>query len=139
MILNRARTRLSIAAARSAPILDYRRDPLAGQCGSSNRVTGLASGLHCVGVAAGWSTSVGSAAPGAVYALDRARELIWGTGFTLVGFAAGTGYSAVSQVAGRASTVLLVLIVVAVGAHHLRRRRRRREGRQAVAERPPPA
>jgi membrane protein DedA with SNARE-associated domain len=61
-------------------------------------------------------------------AFNAAGAVVWGTTFTMLGYAAGASYNKVEKVAGKASTALLVVIVLAVIANHLRvRRKERRE------------
>lgn len=56
-------------------------------------------------------------------AFNAAGGLLWGVGFTLLGYAAGASYEKVEKIAGWASTSLLVLVLaVAVGVHLYRRR-----------------
>ncbi len=55
-------------------------------------------------------------------AFNAAGGLLWGVGFTLLGYGAGASYATVEKAAGWASTGLLVLILaVAVGMHLHRR------------------
>ncbi|HXA59714.1 MAG TPA: DedA family protein [Streptosporangiaceae bacterium] len=50
--------------------------------------------------------------------------LVWGVGFTLLGYFAGTAYIKVEQIVGRVIAVLIALVVIAVLlGWHLRRRR----------------
>lgn len=50
--------------------------------------------------------------------------LVWGVGFTLLGYFAGTAYTKVEQIVGRVIAVLIALVVIAVLlGWHLRRRR----------------
>ncbi len=59
-------------------------------------------------------------------AFNAAGGLVWGLGFTLLGYVAGASYQKVAQVAGWASEAILVLIVVGVVVFVVRRRRRER-------------
>jgi len=61
-------------------------------------------------------------------AFNAAGGLVWGLGFTLLGYVAGASYQKVAQVAGWASEAILALIVVAVIVFVIRRRRRERVG-----------
>ncbi|MBA3525029.1 MAG: DedA family protein, partial [Geodermatophilaceae bacterium] len=57
---------------------------------------------------------------------NAAGGLVWGLGFTLLGYLAGASYQRVEQIAGRASEVILAVVVLAViGVVVLRRRRER--------------
>ncbi len=65
---------------------------------------------------------------------NAAGALVWGVGFTLVGYVAGASYRSVEKVAGRASLGVLALVVLLVLLLHLRRRRaERREEATASA------
>lgn len=57
-------------------------------------------------------------------AYNAAGGLVWGGGFTLLGYLAGASYKQVEKVAGRASLGLLVLVVVAAVLVAVLRRRR---------------
>ncbi len=59
---------------------------------------------------------------------NAAGGLVWGLGFTLLGYVAGASYQKVAQAAGWASEAILALIVVAVIVFVIRRRRRERVG-----------
>lgn len=61
-------------------------------------------------------------------AFNAAGGLVWGLGFTLLGYVAGASYQKVAQVAGWASEAILALIVVAVSVFVIRRGRRERVG-----------
>jgi membrane protein DedA with SNARE-associated domain len=61
-------------------------------------------------------------------AFNAAGGIVWGTGFVLVGYAAGAGYEHVEKVAGRASTGVLVVVVLVLAANALRLRRKERHG-----------
>lgn len=61
-------------------------------------------------------------------AFNAAGGLVWGLGFTLLGYVAGASYQKVAQVAGWASEAILALIVVAVIVFVIHRRRRERVG-----------
>ena len=53
--------------------------------------------------------------------------LVWGVGFTLVGYFAGTSYERVAKAIGRGSAVVVAVVVVAlIVSWHVRRRRRER-------------
>jgi membrane-associated protein len=53
--------------------------------------------------------------------------LVWGVGFTLLGYLAGTAYAQVEHTVGRALAIVLAAVVIAaLAAWHLRRRRARR-------------
>lgn len=50
--------------------------------------------------------------------------LVWGVGFTLIGYAAGNAYSRIEHFVGRGAALLLVaLIVVLLAVRHVRRHR----------------
>jgi membrane-associated protein len=66
-------------------------------------------------------------------AFNAAGGLIWGLGFTLLGYLAGASYQKVEKVAGRASAALLALLLIA-GIVVVVIRRRRRDGH---SEHPP--
>ncbi len=51
--------------------------------------------------------------------------MVWGGGFTLVGYFAGESYAKIEQLLGRASATLTVLVVVGVLVVVVHRRRRR--------------
>jgi membrane-associated protein len=59
-------------------------------------------------------------------AFNAAGGLVWGTGFVLIGYAAGAGYKKVEKYAGRASWGVLILVVLVLVIGHLRGRRRER-------------
>ena len=62
-------------------------------------------------------------------AFNAAGGLVWGIGFTLLGYFAGNAYKRVESAAGTvAAIVVAVAVVAALVVWHLRRRRR--EGRQ---------
>ncbi|WP_261556373.1 DedA family protein [Frankia tisae] len=67
-------------------------------------------------------------------AFNAAGGLLWGVGFTLLGYAAGASYAKVEKAAGWASTGLLVVVVAVLVGVHLRRRRHRAD----PADQPPP-
>lgn len=56
---------------------------------------------------------------------NAAGGLVWGLGFTLLGYLAGASYQRVAQYAGWASEAILAAVVVAVVVFVIRRRRRR--------------
>jgi membrane-associated protein len=74
-------------------------------------------------------------------AFNAAGGLVWGTGFVLIGYAAGASYQRVEKVAGRASTGILILVVLALAANalRLRRKERRGEGTEPYADEAPGA
>jgi membrane-associated protein len=54
--------------------------------------------------------------------------LVWGVGFTLLGYFAGSAYTRVEHTVGRALALTLAAVVIAVlVVWHLRRRRARRD------------
>lgn len=55
-----------------------------------------------------------------------AGGVVWGTGFTLLGYAAGTGYARIERIAGRFSLVLLALVIAGAIAYRVRDGRRER-------------
>jgi membrane-associated protein len=57
-------------------------------------------------------------------AFNAAGALVWGLGFTLLGYLAGASYRKVEQIAGRASEAILVAVVIAVIAFVIVRRHR---------------
>lgn len=57
---------------------------------------------------------------------NAAGGLIWGVGFTLLGYLAGASYQTVAKVAGRASAAILAVVLVAISIGMLMRRRRRK-------------
>jgi membrane-associated protein len=57
---------------------------------------------------------------------NAAGGLVWGAGFTLLGYAAGASYHKVEHYAGRASEAILALVLVVVVALVVRHRRRAR-------------
>jgi membrane-associated protein len=59
-------------------------------------------------------------------AFNAAGGVLWGVGFTLLGYAAGESYKQVQSYAGRASEVILGLVVLAVLVMVIRHRRRER-------------
>src|ERR1700712_102559 len=61
-------------------------------------------------------------------AFNAAGGIVWGTGFVLIGYAAGASYARVEKVAGRASTGILIVVVLALVANALRLRRKERRG-----------
>jgi membrane-associated protein len=61
-------------------------------------------------------------------AFNAAGGLVWGLGFTLLGYLAGASYHTVEKVAGRASAAILALLVLtAIVVVVIRRRRRERD------------
>jgi membrane-associated protein len=61
-------------------------------------------------------------------AFNAAGGLVWGAGFTLLGYLAGASYQTVGKVAGRASAAILAIVVlIVVIALVIRRRRRHAE------------
>jgi membrane protein DedA with SNARE-associated domain len=63
---------------------------------------------------------------GRFLAFNAAGGLIWGVGFTLVGYLAGNSYAAVQRTIGRAGTFIVAgLTVIAFVTWRVRRRRRR--------------
>jgi membrane-associated protein len=60
-------------------------------------------------------------------AFNAAGGIIWGVGFTLLGYLAGASYEKVQHYAGQASEVVLAVVVVAVIFLVVRHRRRERE------------
>ncbi|CAJ62320.1 MULTISPECIES: DedA family protein [Frankia] len=72
-------------------------------------------------------------------AFNAAGGLLWGVGFTLLGYAAGASYASIEKAAGWASTGLLVLILaVAVGLHLHRRHRHVTNPDPPIPPTPPP-
>jgi membrane protein DedA with SNARE-associated domain/membrane-associated phospholipid phosphatase len=70
------------------------------------------------------------------FAYNVAGGLLWGAGFSIVGYVAGASYKRVEQVAGRAGLLLLILIVAGLALSRLfRRLRERSPGLGAVGER----
>jgi membrane protein DedA with SNARE-associated domain len=70
-------------------------------------------------------------------AFNAAGGLVWGLGFTLLGYLAGASYEKVEKAAGWASTSLLILVLaVLVGVHLYRRLQERRNEPDETAERP---
>ncbi|HSP36140.1 MAG TPA: DedA family protein [Frankiaceae bacterium] len=63
-------------------------------------------------------------------AFNAAGGIVWGTGFVLIGYAAGASYAKVEKVAGRASTGILILVVLALAGNALRLRRKERRGEE---------
>ena len=59
-------------------------------------------------------------------AFNAAGGIVWGAGFTLLGYAAGASYKEVQRYAGRASEVILALVLVLVIVLVVRHRRRER-------------
>ncbi|WP_328375103.1 DedA family protein [Streptomyces sp. NBC_00440] len=60
--------------------------------------------------------------------------LVWGVGFTLIGYAAGNAYSSIEHFVGRgAALVFVALVVVVLVVRHVRRRRRDSENGDAAA------
>lgn len=59
-------------------------------------------------------------------AFNAAGGLVWGLGFTLLGYLAGASYQKVQKVAGRASVVILALVLITVLVVVIRHRRRER-------------
>jgi membrane protein DedA with SNARE-associated domain len=74
-------------------------------------------------------------------AFNAAGGVVWGTGFVLIGYAAGASYQRVEKVAGRASTGILIVVVLALAANalRLRRKERRGEGTEPYADDEPAA
>lgn len=68
-------------------------------------------------------------------AFNAAGGAVWGTGVTLLGFAAGASYHKVEKVIGQASLGLLALIVVGFVANHLRSRAKERRDEATDAPR----
>lgn len=67
---------------------------------------------------------------GRFFLFNAAGGIIWASGYTLLGFAAGASYKKVESVAGQASGGLLAVVVVIVVALAIRsRRKERRETR----------
>lgn len=65
--------------------------------------------------------------------------LVWGTGFVLLGYAAGASYQAVAGTVGKdVAAVVLVIVVVAVIVWRLRRRRSDRRDERAFRSRSAP-
>jgi membrane protein DedA with SNARE-associated domain len=62
-------------------------------------------------------------------AFNAAGGLIWGAGFTLLGYLVGASYHTVENIAGRASEAILAVVVLAVIVFVIRRRRRERDPR----------
>jgi membrane-associated protein len=60
-------------------------------------------------------------------AFNAAGGLVWGLGFTLLGYLAGASYQTVEKVAGRASEVILAIVLITVLVLVIRHRRRERE------------
>ena len=58
---------------------------------------------------------------------NAAGGLVWGVGFTLLGYLAGASYQQAERIAGRAGEALLALIVIIVLVLVIRRRRRERD------------
>ncbi|MDQ1633796.1 MAG: rane-associated protein [Frankiaceae bacterium] len=61
-------------------------------------------------------------------AFNAAGAIVWGTGFVLIGYAAGASYRRVEKIAGRASTGILIVVVLLLAANALRLRRKERKG-----------
>ncbi len=61
-------------------------------------------------------------------AFNAAGAVVWGTGFVLIGYAAGASYQRVEKIAGRASTGILIVVVLLLVANALRLRRKERKG-----------
>jgi membrane protein DedA with SNARE-associated domain len=61
-------------------------------------------------------------------AFNAAGAIVWGTGFVLIGYAAGASYHRVEKIAGRASTGILIVVVLLLAANALRLRRKERKG-----------
>jgi len=76
-------------------------------------------------------------------AFNAAGGLVWASGFTMLGYAAGASYRTVEKVAGRASEIILAVVVVAVIALVIRRRRKERDtpgaDPSATSDQPPRA
>ena len=58
---------------------------------------------------------------------NAAGGVVWGAGFTLLGYLAGASYTTVQHYAGRASEVILAVIVVVLVILVVRHRRRERD------------
>lgn len=70
-------------------------------------------------------------------AFNSLGGLVWGTGFTLLGYLAGASYQAVAGAAGRdAAAVVLVIAVIAVIVWRVRRGRRERRDERAFRSGP---
>ncbi len=69
-------------------------------------------------------------------AANVAGGLVWGAGYSLLGYAVGHAYQTLERVAGDASYAILALVVVGYGALLVvsRRRERRREAQLEAAE-----
>lgn len=59
-------------------------------------------------------------------AFNAAGGLVWGTGFTLLGFFAGQSYAQVERTVGRTSAVVTAAVLLGIVAVALRRRRSQR-------------
>ncbi|WP_142064217.1 DedA family protein [Pseudarthrobacter sp. B4EP4b] len=69
---------------------------------------------------------------GRFLAYNAAGGIVWGIGFVLLGFLAGTSYEAVAKAAGRDLAVVVAIVAVAaLIAWHVRSRRRRERRRAA--------
>ncbi|WP_405783243.1 DedA family protein [Streptomyces sp. NBC_00859] len=62
--------------------------------------------------------------------------LVWGVGFTLIGYAAGNAYSSIERFVGRGAALVFVALVVVVLAIRYVRRRRRDNGGEDGADGP---
>lgn len=58
---------------------------------------------------------------------NAAGAVVWGVGFTVLGYLAGASYEKVASIAGRASEVVLAVVVLAVLVFVIVRRRRERD------------
>lgn len=61
-------------------------------------------------------------------AFNAAGGVVWGIGFTVLGYLAGASYHTVAKVAGRASSIVLALLVIGLIVFAIVRRRRERDG-----------
>lgn len=70
-------------------------------------------------------------------AFNAAGGLVWGVGFTLLGYFAGAAYKKVERTAGTAvAVVVAVVVVAALVVWHVRHRRREASGEQGQPESP---
>lgn len=67
-------------------------------------------------------------------AFNAAGGIVWGAGFTLLGYAAGASYHQVQHYAGRASEAVLAVAVVVVIVLVVRHRRRERAEEQGQSD-----
>jgi len=70
-------------------------------------------------------------------AWNAAGGLVWGVGFTMLGYVAGASYRQIENYAGKFSELILVVIALAALAWVVRSRRQLRAARQAVGDRQP--